>query len=156
MLFGPYLCNRSSQSETVKNFKDLMKANFICNIFLHVLHFVMLRCVTFVFLKMFRTVMLMFCDIYALWQFSLCDVVHFVMLMFCNSYVLWLLRCVQLHLVTVTLCDIYITWGYILLRHHYMKGRGPYERVPTEAEFLDVIGTKASRVFLISIHSHLY
>ncbi len=28
--------------------------------------------------------------------------------------------------------------------------------IPAEAEFLDVIGTKVFRVFLLAIHSHLY
>jgi hypothetical protein len=32
---------------------------------------------------------------------------------------------------------------------------GPQQRQP-DAEFLDVIGTKVLRVFLLAIHSHLY
>ena len=31
-----------------------------------------------------------------------------------------------------------------------------YQSRCTEAEFLDVIGTKVFRVFLLAIHSHLY
>jgi hypothetical protein len=34
-------------------------------------------------------------------------------------------------------------------------GPQPQQRQP-EAEFLDVIGTKVLRVFLLAIHSHLY
>ncbi len=46
------------------------------------------------------------------------------MLTFCNSYVLWLLRCVKLHLVTVTFCDVNDVWWYVLSqyrRHIYLS-----------------------------------
>ncbi len=40
----------------------------------------------------------------------------------------------------------------IELSGHNSTGQG----IRTEAEFLDVFGTKVFRVFLLSIHSHLY
>jgi hypothetical protein len=36
------------------------------------------------------------------------------------------------------------------------SGKGKINKKRPEAEFLDVIGTKVFRVFLLAIHSHLY
>ncbi len=66
---------------------------------------------------MLRTVTLTLCDVYVLWQFTLCDVARYVMLTFCKSYVLWLLHCVQLRLATGTLSDVDVTRCYVLSQH---------------------------------------